>query len=143
MTPIRQKLFCVGIALTAMCCALSASAQNPDEAPAKEKKAKPAATKPAAPEKAEPATKSADLGPPEDPVVTALLTSNPTTPSEIFHTAQLLLQAGRPELAKGFLKKLLDAKLDDEQWTALVNEFHTPAFADLAGRANCGRKTKT
>ena len=68
-------------------------------------------------------------------MVTALLASNPTTPSEIFHTAQLLLQAGRPELAKGFLKKLLDAKLDDGQWTALVDEFHTPALTDLAGRA--------
>ena len=67
-------------------------------------------------------------------MVTALLASNPTTPSEIFRTAQLLLEAGRPELAKRFLKKLLDAKLDDGQWTALVDEFHTPAFTDLAGR---------
>ena len=75
-----------------------------------------------------------NLAPPEDPVVTALLASNPTTPSEIFRTAQLLLEAGRPELAKRFLKKLLDAKLDDGQWTALVDEFHTPAFTDLAGR---------
>jgi hypothetical protein len=37
-------------------------------------------------------------------------------------------------LAKRFLRKLLDAKLDDGQWTALVDEFHTPAFTDLAGR---------
>ena len=49
-------------------------------------------------------------------------------PSEIFRTAQLLLEAGRPELAKGMLKKILDARLDDGQWTALVDEFHTPAF---------------
>ena len=67
-------------------------------------------------------------------MVTALLASNPTTPSDIFHTAQLLLEAGRPELAKRFLQKLLDAKLDDGQWTALVDEFHTPAFTDLANR---------
>jgi len=63
-----------------------------------------------------------------------LLASNPSSPSEIFHTAQSLLQAQRPELAKRYLKKLLDAKLDDEQWAALVNEFHTPTFTDLAGR---------
>ena len=68
-------------------------------------------------------------------MVTALLGSNPTTPSEIFRTAQLLLEAGRPELTKRFLKKLLDAKLDDAQWMALVDEFHTPAFTELAGRA--------
>ena len=75
-----------------------------------------------------------DLGPPEDPVVAALLSSNPTTPSEIFHTAQLLLEASRPELAKQYLQKLLDARLDDGQWSALVDEYHTPAFTDLAGR---------
>ena len=94
----------------------------------------------------------ADLGPPEDPVVAALLASNPTTPSEIFHTAQLLLDASRPELAKKYLRKLLDAKLDDGQWAALVDEYHTPAFTDLAaadriasgkrvsgpGRVGCG-----
>ena len=117
-----------------MCFSLTASAQGLDEAPAKEKKAKPAAAKPAGGDKARPAGKPVNLAPPEDPVVTALLASNPTTPSEIFHTAQLLLEAGRPELAKRFLKKLLDAKLDDGQWTALVDEFHTPAFTDLAGR---------
>ncbi|MGA2253992.1 MAG: hypothetical protein ABSG53_04965, partial [Thermoguttaceae bacterium] len=127
-----------------MCLSLTASAQAPGEAPAAEKQDRPAAAKPAAGkaaagkaaggEKAKAAGKAVNLAPPEDPVVTALLASNPRTPSEIFSTAQLLLQAGRPELAKGFLKKLLDAKLDDGQWTALLEEFHTPAFTDLAGR---------
>ncbi len=101
-----------------------------DDAPAKDKKAKPAP-----PKAAVKAGKPVNLAPPEDPVVTALLTSNPKTPSDIFRTAQLLLQAGRPELAKQFLKKLLDAKLDDGQWAALIDEFHTPALTDLAGRA--------
>ena len=138
MNHIRQTLLYAGMAWVAgMCFSLSASAQAADEAPAKEKKAKPAAAataRPAAGSKAGLSASPVNLAPPEDPVVTALLASNPTTPSEIFRTAQLLLEAGRPELAKRFLKKLLDAKLDDGQWTALVDEFHTPAFTDLAGR---------
>ena len=139
MNHIRQTLPYAGIVfVAAMCFSLTVAAQAPDEAPAK--KAKPAAAgtaqrSTAEREKTGTAGKPVNLGPPEDPVVTALLASNPTTPSEIFHTAQLLLEAGRPELAKRFLKKLLDAKLDDGQWTALVDEFHVPAFTDLAGRS--------
>ncbi len=139
MNHIRQTLLYAGMAwLAGMCFSLSASAQAADEAPAKEKKAKPAAAAAARPAagsaKAGAVGSPVNLAPPEDPVVTALLTSNPTTPSEIFRTAQLLLEAGRPELAKRYLKKLLDAKLDDGQWTSLVDEFHTAAFTDLAGR---------
>ena len=94
-------------------------------------------------EKASAGGKPVNLAPPEDPVVTALLLSNPTTPAEIFHTAQLLLEAGRPELAKRYLKKLLDAKLDDSQWTALVDEFHSPAFTDLASRSELRPESET
>ena len=83
----------------------------------------------------EKAGKPVNLGPREDPVITALLSSAPTTPSDIFRTAQLLVEAGRPELAKGYLKKLLDTKLDDAQWSALVEEYHTQAFTDLANRS--------
>ncbi|MGO9113862.1 MAG: hypothetical protein ACLP9L_31925 [Thermoguttaceae bacterium] len=138
--------------VTGLCFAFAALAQGPDETPPTEKPEKqshPAAGKAAADkaaarkadtgkaaggDKARAAGKAVNLAPPEDPVVTALLTSNPTTPAEIFRTAQLLLGAGRPELAKQFLQKLLDAKLDDGQWTALVDEFHSPAFTDLADR---------
>jgi hypothetical protein len=100
-------------------------------------KAKPAAKAPAAaksPAARRPATGTAELGPPEDPIVAALLASNPKTPSEIFHTAQLLLEASRPELAKKYLRKLLDANLDDPQWAALVDEYRSSAFTDLAAR---------
>ena len=146
MSHIRQTLLYAGMAWVAgMCSSLTAFAQDPGEAPAAEKQKPPAAVKPVAAkpapgkaaggDKAKAAGKAVNLAPPEDPVVTALLASNPITAAEIFRTAQLLLQAGRPELAKGFLKKLLDAKLDDGQWAALVDEFHTPAFTDLAGRA--------
>ena len=101
MNHIRQTLFYAGMAwIAGMCFSLECVGTGPDEAPAKEKKAKPAAGKAAAGEKAGGAKagharKPINLAPPEDPVVTALLASNPTTPSEIFHTAQLLLEAGQ------------------------------------------------
>ena len=115
-----------------------ARAQDFDEPPARRAgntaREKTGGETSAAEEKATRAAGSFSLAPPEDPVVAALLASNPTTPSEVFHTAQLLLQAGRPELAKKFLKRLLDAKLDG-LWAALVHEFHTPAFTELADRS--------
>ncbi len=134
--------------LAGTCLCWNAAAHGQDDAAAPKAKAKPAApkakAKPAAakapaeakaPAARGPAAAPADLGPPEDPVVAALLASNPQTPSEIFHTAQLLLDASRPELAKRYLRKLLDAKLGDEQWVALVDEYHSSAFTDLAARA--------
>ena len=150
MSAPRPILLCTATALLAgICLCWSTAAHAQDQAPAKPK-AKPAAPRgPAAPTRpsleaqgrATPAQGRAtqggapvELGPPEDPVVAALLSSNPTTPSEVFHTAQLLLEANRPELAKKYLRKLLDAKLDDDQWSALVDEYHTPAFTDLAQR---------
>jgi len=125
--------------MAALALALSCAIASGQEGPAAKAKPKPAAAKAAAAEAKSPAAggqgvQPADIGPAEDPVVAALLASNPTTPAEIFHTAQLLLEASRPELAKKYLRKLLDAKLDDGQWSALVDEFHTTAFTDLAER---------
>ncbi len=133
MNHIRQRLLFAAMALLAG--SLTAPAQDLEQTPAKGKTARAAPAKPAGGERPAAASPPVNLTPAEDPVIAALLGSNPTAPSDIFRRAQLLLEAGRPELAKRFLKKLLDAKLDDEQWTALVDEFHTPAFTDLAGRA--------
>ena len=41
----------------------------------------------------------------------------------------------RPDLAKGFLKKVLDAKLDPQQLADLGEQFGSPMFLDMAGRA--------
>ena len=135
----RLKLLCTAAPLLAgICLGWNTAARGQDDAAAPKAKAKPAAAKAPAEAKVPaargPAAATADLAPPEDPVVAALLASNPKTPSEIFHTAQLLLDASRPELAKKYLRKLLDAKLDDEQWVALVDEYHSSAFTDLAAR---------
>jgi hypothetical protein len=141
----RTKLLCMAAALLAgICLCWNTAARGQDDPFGGEPaaKAKPAAAKaPAAQPRAAQAqgratpAGPADLGPPEDPVVAALLASNPKTPSEIFHTAQLLLDASRPELAKRYLRKLLDAKLGDDQWVALVDEYHSSAFTDLAPRS--------
>ena len=98
----RQIRSCTATAFAAAVLSLLPPAWSQDAAPAKEKKPA-AAAKPAA---GKAAGKPVDLAPPEDPVVTALLAAKPTAPSEVLRTAQLLLEAGRPELAKRFLKKL-------------------------------------
>ena len=45
-----------------------------------------------------------------------------------------LADLGQPDLAKGFLKKVLDAKLDPQQLADLGEQFGSPMFLDLAGR---------
>ena len=145
--PRPRLLSAAAFFLAGICLSWSTAAHAQDQAPPKAKpkvaaKAPAAATpRPSTRSAGAPAQGSATqgaapaaLGPAEDPVVAALLSSDPATPSEIFHTAQLLLEASRPELAKKYLRKLLDAKLDDGQWSALVDEYHTPAFTDLAQR---------
>jgi hypothetical protein len=133
---IARPILRTAAALLAGICLCWNTAHGQDDAFGEPKgKTKPTAKAAAkAPGARGPAGAPANLAPPEDPVVAALLASNPTTPSEIFHTAQLLLDASRPELAKTYLRKLLDAKLDDGQWAALVDGFHSSAFTDLATR---------
>ncbi len=141
MNHIRQTLLYAGMAWVAgMCFSLTASAQAPDEAPAKEKKAKPAAGKgsggakrPAVKRPGMPGSRSTSRRR-KTPWLRPCWPRTRRRRRRSSARRRLLLEAGRPELAKRFLKKLLDAKLDDGQWTALVDEFHTAAFTDLAGR---------
>ena len=144
MSFLRPTTFCTAAALLAgffLCWNTAARGQDDPFGGEPKAKAKPAAAKapaaqprPSQPQGRATSAGSADLGPPEDPVVAALLASNPQLPSEIFHTAQLLLDASRPELAKTYLRKLLDSKPDDDQWVSLVDEYHSSAFTDLAAR---------
>jgi hypothetical protein len=141
----RQTLFRSGMALIAgiaVTMAGSARAQD-EESPKAKAKAKPAAKAKAA-AKADkgdrPTKKSAtqkagqaiERPPAEDPVVKALLESNPKAPADCFRAAQILVRLQRPELAKGFLKKVLDAKLNDEQLAALVEQYKSAAFTEMA-----------
>ena len=72
---------------------------------------------------------------PEDTAVAAILATKPTTPAECVRAAKTLVDLGHPDVAKPFLKKVLDAKLGPQQLADLGVEFGVPMFLDLAGRA--------
>ncbi len=72
---------------------------------------------------------------PEDPAVEAILEAKPATPAECVRAAKSLSDLNHPDVAKRFLKKVLDAKLNATQLADLGEEFGTPLFLDMAGRA--------
>ncbi|HOM15784.1 MAG TPA: hypothetical protein PLQ00_00545 [Thermoguttaceae bacterium] len=98
----------------------------------------PAAKVPADPPAAKPGVKPAEeLVPsakPEDPVVAAVLATKPTTPLERVRAAELLVRLGRADLAKGFLKQVLEAKLEEGQLADLGVELGSVFFMRLAAR---------
>jgi hypothetical protein len=69
---------------------------------------------------------------PSDPAVAALLAANPATPVEWAKTAKTLVDLRQPALAKQFLKKIADAKLDGPQLAALGRELGSGAFLKFA-----------
>jgi len=72
--------------------------------------------------------------PPEDPAVQAVLESNPTTPTELTRAAKILVGLQRPDLAKGFLQKVLAAGLDQKQLAALQAQLGSTVFVQMASR---------
>ena len=71
--------------------------------------------------------------PGQDAAVTGILATNPTTPRERARAARILADLGRPDLARSFLKLVVDAKLDQQQLAALAEEFGTAMFTEMAG----------
>jgi CheY-like chemotaxis protein len=109
-----------------------ALAQALDAPPKDTNKAKPAATRDA--KSTEPAdAKPADV-PPENPAVTALLETKPATPLDCLRTAKVLIEFDREDLAKSFLKKAMDAKLEPPQLIALGEQLSTATILDFASR---------
>ena len=89
----------------------------------------------AAPPKADPPPPAAKpVAPPETPAVAAILATKPSTPEECVRAAKILADLDRADLAKEFLKKTLDAKLDPQQLADLGQRVASPVFLDLAGR---------
>jgi len=96
----------------------------------------------AAPEKAapsKPGAKPQGKKPPaipvlEDRTVEAVLDTKPTTPSECARAAKILADLDRPDLARSFLQRVLKAKLDESQMAAMVEEFGSAMFLEMAGR---------
>ncbi|MHC4406277.1 MAG: hypothetical protein ACYTG0_42125, partial [Planctomycetota bacterium] len=70
----------------------------------------------------------------KDPGVEAILATNPSTPRQWTRAAKILSDLGRPDLARGFLKQVLDANLDQQQLVALEESFGPGMFARLADR---------
>ena len=82
-------------------------------------------------EKAKPAAVPAETA---DSGVAAILALNPTTPAECTRAAKTLAELGRDDLAKDFLKKVVDAKLDEQQLFELGEECGSTVFVELAAR---------
>ena len=108
------------LAILALLLSVPALAQEPKPTPPKPPK--PAAKQPA------------KEAPPEDPAVAAVLETKPTTPAECVRAAKILADLGRADLAKGLLKKALDAHLDAKQLADLAEQLGAKTFLDLAGQ---------
>ena len=73
---------------------------------------------------------------PNDPAVEAILATNPATPAEWTRAARILSDLGRPDLARGMLKRVLDAQLDDARLIALYETHGAAVFTALAARGD-------
>ncbi len=71
---------------------------------------------------------------PTDPAVAAILAATPTTPSECVQAAKTLVDLGHVDVAKRFLKQVVDAKLAPAQLAELGKEFGAAMFVDMANR---------
>ena len=76
---------------------------------------------------AEPAEENLD-----DPVVQAILESNPATPLELTRAAQTLLDLGYPEQSRKFIKQLLAANIPPAELAALQKKFGSALFLRIA-----------
>lgn len=70
--------------------------------------------------------------PSHDPVVLALMARKPTTPEELARTIDTLIELRAMYEAGLLTKQLLDAKLDDAGWAALVDRVGSPVFLRMA-----------
>ena len=130
ITPSAVTIRLRGPALLAIALLLPCTwglAQDEDDAEPGPGPARPAA-QPAAP--AKPAPKL-DLRF-EPPAIRSVLEGNPTTPKELIRAVETLVDLRRPELAKPFLKQLLDTKPDAKTLIALAGEFGSASFLKFA-----------
>jgi len=67
-----------------------------------------------------------------DPAVRALLESNPSTPSELLTTIDILLDLKATDDAYTLVKRLVATKPDEQAWADLVEKFGSALFLRLA-----------
>jgi hypothetical protein len=68
----------------------------------------------------------------EQPAIRSVLEANPTTPSELLRAVDVLVELGRPELARPLMKRLVESKPDAKALAALAAEFSSAMFVKLA-----------
>ncbi|MGW8257384.1 MAG: hypothetical protein ACWGMZ_07870, partial [Thermoguttaceae bacterium] len=68
----------------------------------------------------------------DDPAVLAILETKPATPAECVRAAKILADLHQPELAKQFLQKVIDAKLDRSALANLGEQFGSTTFISLS-----------
>lgn len=71
---------------------------------------------------------------PKDVAVEAILATKPATPAECIRAAKILFELKRPDLAKTYLKKVLDANLTGGELVELGRKVGTGMFIELANR---------
>ena len=79
----------------------------------------------------------------ENPAVSAILLTRPSTPTEMARAASILADLERPDLAKSFLQRILAAKLSTEQLAALADEFGSAMFVRMASREDLAPEART
>jgi hypothetical protein len=67
----------------------------------------------------------------DDPRVTALLETNPSTPRDLFRVIDLLVEMGYPQVAKPLLTKLSEAAADEAKLAEVGRQFGRPAVEKL------------
>ncbi len=72
---------------------------------------------------------------PENTAVAAILATNPSTPLECLRAAKNLADLGHADAAKGFIKNVLDAKLDEEQLAELGEAFGVAPLLEMTGHS--------
>ena len=72
---------------------------------------------------------------PEDPAVAAILETKPATPAELLRAAQILSDLKRPFLAKGMVKQVAEANLDEAALARIVDELGEATLVDLGSKS--------
>ncbi|MCE5266778.1 MAG: hypothetical protein LLG00_02695 [Planctomycetaceae bacterium] len=91
--------------------------------------------RPGSPSKPATAKQSVEDAAKGDSGVAAILATKPTTPAERVRAAKILADLGRADLAKDYLKRVLDAKLNQTQLTELVDQLGVQTFVEISGQA--------
>ncbi len=68
------------------------------------------------------------------PAIDAVIESKPTTPAALAQAASTITMLGRPDLAKQYLARFLEAKPDDAQMAAILEQYSSAMFLDMASR---------